>query len=91
MLRSDGVSLKVACGAAETVPYITVTNLARTLRELQERDILVVGNVLLRRMLCDQPLWQDIIKFIGTHEHGRKLYEGGIVVDVTHRPGMHQP
>lgn len=34
---------KVACGAAETVPYVTVTNLARTLRELQERGIWVVG------------------------------------------------
>lgn len=34
---------KVACGAAETVPYITVTNLARTLRELQEQNIWVVG------------------------------------------------
>jgi 23S rRNA (guanosine2251-2'-O)-methyltransferase len=34
---------KVACGAAETVPYITVTNLARTLRELKERDIWVAG------------------------------------------------
>ncbi len=34
---------KVACGAAETVPYIAVTNLARTLRELKERDIWVVG------------------------------------------------
>ncbi len=34
---------KVACGAAETVPYITVTNLARTMRELKERDIWVVG------------------------------------------------
>jgi len=34
---------KVACGAAETVPYITVTNLARTLRELQERGIWVAG------------------------------------------------
>ncbi|MBC3934932.1 23S rRNA (guanosine(2251)-2'-O)-methyltransferase RlmB [Undibacterium rugosum] len=34
---------KVASGAAETVPYITVTNLARTLRELQERDIWLVG------------------------------------------------
>jgi 23S rRNA (guanosine2251-2'-O)-methyltransferase len=34
---------KVACGAAETVPYITVTNLARTLRELKERNIWVVG------------------------------------------------
>jgi 23S rRNA (guanosine2251-2'-O)-methyltransferase len=34
---------KVASGAAETVPYFMVTNLARTLNELKERDILVVG------------------------------------------------
>jgi len=34
---------KVASGAAETVPYLMVTNLARTLGELKERDILVVG------------------------------------------------
>lgn len=34
---------KVASGAAETVPFITVTNLARTLRELQELGIWVVG------------------------------------------------
>ena len=35
--------LKVASGAAESVPYITVTNLARTLRELKEREIWVIG------------------------------------------------
>jgi 23S rRNA (guanosine2251-2'-O)-methyltransferase len=34
---------KVASGAAETVPYFMVTNLARTLNELKERDIQVVG------------------------------------------------
>ena len=34
---------KVASGAAETVPYLMVTNLARSLNELKERDILVVG------------------------------------------------
>ena len=34
---------KVACGAAESVPFITVTNLARTLRELKERDIWIMG------------------------------------------------
>ena len=34
---------KVASGAAETVPYFMVTNLARTLKELKERAILVVG------------------------------------------------
>ena len=36
-------AIKVASGAAESVPYITVTNLARTLRELKERDICVIG------------------------------------------------
>ena len=34
---------KVASGAAEHVPYIMVTNLARTLREIKEYDIWVVG------------------------------------------------
>jgi 23S rRNA (guanosine2251-2'-O)-methyltransferase len=34
---------KVASGAAETVPYLMVTNLARTLGELKERDLRVVG------------------------------------------------
>lgn len=34
---------KVASGAAETVPYFMVTNLARTLGELKERHIWVVG------------------------------------------------
>ena len=34
---------KVASGAAETVPYFMVTNLARTLNEFKERAILVVG------------------------------------------------
>ena len=44
--RSVGLNAtvsKVACGAAETVPYIAVTNLARTLREIKERDIWIVG------------------------------------------------
>ncbi|AUG99589.1 23S rRNA (guanosine(2251)-2'-O)-methyltransferase RlmB [Pectobacteriaceae bacterium CE70] len=34
---------KVACGAAENVPLIRVTNLARTLRFLQEQNIWIVG------------------------------------------------
>jgi 23S rRNA (guanosine2251-2'-O)-methyltransferase len=34
---------KVASGAADTVPYFMVTNLARTLGELKERDIRIVG------------------------------------------------
>jgi 23S rRNA (guanosine2251-2'-O)-methyltransferase len=34
---------KVACGAAETVPFVTVTNLARSLREIKEAGVWVVG------------------------------------------------
>jgi 23S rRNA (guanosine2251-2'-O)-methyltransferase len=34
---------KVASGAAEATPYLMVTNLARTLRELKERNIWIVG------------------------------------------------
>lgn len=34
---------KVACGAAETVPFYQVTNLARCLKELQERGIWLYG------------------------------------------------
>lgn len=44
--RAAGMSdvvAKTACGAAESVPYIMVTNLARTIRELKERDISVIG------------------------------------------------
>ena len=39
----SSVASKVASGAAETVPYFPVTNLARTLRELKERSIWIIG------------------------------------------------
>ncbi len=34
---------KVACGAAETVPFIAVTNLTRTLKKLQQAGLWVTG------------------------------------------------
>jgi len=34
---------KVACGAAETVPLVRVTNLARTLRTLQDEGVWLIG------------------------------------------------
>jgi 23S rRNA (guanosine2251-2'-O)-methyltransferase len=37
------VARKVACGAAEVLPYIPVTNLARTLKKLQELGVWVIG------------------------------------------------
>jgi 23S rRNA (guanosine2251-2'-O)-methyltransferase len=44
--RSAGITpavSKVASGAAESTPYLMVTNLARTLGEIKERNIWVVG------------------------------------------------
>lgn len=44
--RAVGVNAtvaKVASGAAETVPYFMVTNLARTLNELKERNVWIIG------------------------------------------------
>ncbi|HHR6079456.1 TPA: 23S rRNA (guanosine(2251)-2'-O)-methyltransferase RlmB [Providencia alcalifaciens] len=39
----NATAKKVACGAAENVPLIRVTNLARTLRLLQEYNVWIVG------------------------------------------------
>ncbi len=44
--RAVGVNAtvaKVASGAAETVPVIAVTNLARTMRDLKERGVWLIG------------------------------------------------
>jgi len=39
----NATAIKVASGAADTVPYVTVTNLARSLREMQEAGVWCVG------------------------------------------------
>ncbi len=39
----DGVARKVAAGAAEFIPVVSVTNLARTLEALKERGVWIVG------------------------------------------------
>lgn len=44
--RSCGLTasaIKVASGAAESIPYIVVTNLARAMRELKDRGVWLVG------------------------------------------------
>ena len=48
---------KVASGAAETVPYFMVTNLARTLNELKERNIWIIGTALTR---ATTPWWRCV-------------------------------
>lgn len=47
--RSAGLNAtvsKVACGAAEVIPYITVTNLARTLRDLKDAGVWIAGTTM---------------------------------------------
>jgi len=39
----NDAAIQTASGAADTVPYVMVTNLARTIDELQERGITVIG------------------------------------------------
>lgn len=39
----NATAVKVASGAADTVPYIVVTNLARSLREMQEAGVWCIG------------------------------------------------
>ncbi|MBU1235580.1 MAG: 23S rRNA (guanosine(2251)-2'-O)-methyltransferase RlmB [Gammaproteobacteria bacterium] len=39
----NATAIKVASGAADTMPYLMVTNLARSLRDLQERGVWVLG------------------------------------------------
>jgi 23S rRNA (guanosine2251-2'-O)-methyltransferase len=46
--------VKVASGAAESVPFIQVTNLARTLRSLKDRNIWIYGAA----AEADQTLYQ---------------------------------
>lgn len=45
---------KVACGAAESIPFFAVTNLARTLKNLQEQGVWVVGTA----GEAEEYLWQ---------------------------------
>ena len=39
----NATAMKVSSGASDTVPYITVTNLARTMRDLKERGVWIIG------------------------------------------------
>jgi len=39
----NAVAVKVACGAVDTVPYVVVTNLARTLKLLQQSGVWITG------------------------------------------------
>ena len=71
----NATAIKVACGAADSVPYITVTNLARALREMKERGIWCVGAAgEASRDLFDIDLTPSIAWVLGAEGDGlRKL------------------
>ncbi|WAC75565.1 23S rRNA (guanosine(2251)-2'-O)-methyltransferase RlmB [Roseateles sp. SL47] len=65
---------KVASGAAETVPYLMVTNLARALNELKERDIWVVGTSdQAEKTLYDLDLTGPVALVLGAEGPGMRL------------------
>ena len=66
---------KVACGAAEVIPLVAVTNLARTLEKLQQRGLWVVGTA----GEADKTLYQLDLKGPTVLVMGAALL-GGVVV-----------
>ena len=64
---------KVASGAAEATPYLMVTNLARTLRDLKERNIWIVGaDERAQQTIYDADLPQSIAWVIGAEGEGMR-------------------
>lgn len=64
---------KVACGAAEVVPLIQVTNLARTLKELQNQGVWIIGTAgETDKTLYDVPLTGPIALVMGAEGKGMR-------------------
>ena len=74
--RAAGISpavSKVASGAAEATPYLMVTNLARTLAEIKERNIWVVGaDERAERTLYESDLPESIAWVLGAEGEGMR-------------------
>ena len=65
------VAVQTASGAAETVPYIMVTNLAGTISDLRERDIWVIGTAdEARTTVYDETLPASIAWVLGAEGKG---------------------
>ncbi|GAB6388229.1 23S rRNA (guanosine(2251)-2'-O)-methyltransferase RlmB [Stutzerimonas marianensis] len=64
---------KVACGAAEVMPLVAVTNLARTLEKLQQRGLWVVGAAgEAEQELYDQDLSGPTVLVMGAEGKGMR-------------------
>lgn len=64
---------KVACGAAEVIPLVAVTNLARTLEKLQQRGLWTVGTAgEAEQELYQQDLTGPIVLIMGAEGKGMR-------------------
>lgn len=64
-------AIKVACGAAEVVPFVQVTNLARTLNQLKERGIWLFGMAdRAEKCLYEENLTIPLAFVLGNEEKG---------------------
>src|SRR4051812_13571099 len=74
--RAAGITAavsKVASGAAESTPYVMVTNLARALAELKERNIWIVGaDERAEKTLYDADLPDSIAWVLGAEGEGMR-------------------
>jgi 23S rRNA (guanosine2251-2'-O)-methyltransferase len=78
---------KVASGAAETVPYLMVTNLARTLVELKEREIRVIGTAgTAARSLYEIDLRGPVAIVLGAEGHGMRQLTARTCDELVHLP-----
>jgi 23S rRNA (guanosine2251-2'-O)-methyltransferase len=71
--RASAAPYQVASGAAESVPYYMVTNLARTLDDLKERSIWIVGaDEHADRTLYESDLPEPIAWVLGAEGEGMR-------------------
>ena len=78
---------KVASGAAETMPYFMVTNLARTLNELKERDIRVIGTSdQAERSLYELDLSGPVALVLGAEGSGMRQLTAKTCDELVHLP-----
>lgn len=67
------VARKVACGAAETIPFFQITNLARTLKQLKDEAIWIVGTAgEAEQYLYDIELPSKLAIVMGAEEKGMR-------------------
>jgi 23S rRNA (guanosine2251-2'-O)-methyltransferase len=85
----NATAAKVASGAAETVPYITVTNLARALRELKDAGVWVIGTAGdAPKSLYDAQLDGPVALVMGAEGEGMRRLTRETCDDLMHVPMM---